>query len=162
MDGSDATTVAPVWPVGVDRAIELAVTASRALLALGIPRCGACEMLPHSLGEIAAARPDLLVTMGEFTGPDDWRARERLLWPRGIHASRSCMPAMALLLDGRAVASRQAGGPARAIDRWLAEHLGPAERPVTSEPTPAEAAALERTSVRRARQTYIKRARLPT
>lgn len=41
------------------------------------------------------------------------------------------MPTLVLLREGAAVSHRHAGGPAAAIDEWLAEHLGPAATPLT-------------------------------
>jgi hypothetical protein len=114
----------------VPEALDAVVRAPVGLLALGIPRCGACMLLPASLAEIRRARPGLTIAIGEFATPDDWRERERLLWPRGIRVSRSSVPVLALLVDGVVVASRPGGGPASAIDRWLEGSLGPAERPL--------------------------------
>jgi hypothetical protein len=129
-------------PIPVAEALALAAGSPRALLALGIPGCAACMLLPASLAEVARARPGLTVAIGEFAGPADWEARERLLWPRGIHVSRSSVPALALLVDGAVVASRPGGGPAAAIDAWLEGHLGPAEHPLAAEPTESEREAL--------------------
>jgi hypothetical protein len=124
-------------------ALALVEAAPRAVLGLTIPRCSACLLLPASLAEVRRARPDVTVAIAEFASPADWEARERLLWPRGIHVSRASVPALALLVGGEVVARRQGGGPAGAIDRWLAAHLGPAAEPPGDDPTPAELAALE-------------------
>jgi hypothetical protein len=153
---------APIEPVSVSEALEVVVAAPRGLLALGIPRCGACELLPTSLGELARARPDLVVAFGRFASPADWRAREELLWPRGVHVSRSSVPSLALLENGRSIAARPGGGPASLIDEWLEEHIGPAEHPLGEGMTAAEREALEAGAGARARQAYVKGVRLPT
>ena len=145
-----------VVPTSVPDALSAVVDAPRALLALGMPGCAACMLLPASLDELARARPDLAIAMGEFTSPADWRRREDLLWPRGVHVSRSSMPTLTLLADGVAVASRPGGGPAVEIDAWLATHLGPAPEPLDAEPTTAERAALDGLSARIGRQAYVK------
>lgn len=152
----------PIEPLSVPEALDAVVAARHGLLALGIPRCGACELLPTSLGEVARARPELVVAFGRFASPADWRAREELLWPRGVHVSRSSVPSLTLLEDGEAVASRPGGGPAAGIDAWLEERLGPAEHPIGDEPTAAERAALEAGADLRATQAYVKGVRLPT
>lgn len=143
-------------PVPVAEALALVGAAPRGLLALGMPRCSACMLLPASLAEIRRARPGLTVAIGEFATVDDWRERERLLWPRGIHVSRSSMPSMALLVDGEVVASRPGGGPAAVIDRWLAPVLGPAAAPLPDEPTEAELAALDAIAGPLAHQRRVK------
>lgn len=150
---------APIPPVPVPEALAAAAAAPRALLALGMPRCSACMLLPASLAEVAGARPDLVVAFGEFASPEDWALREELLWPRGIHVSRSSVPALALLVDGEAVASRAGGGPAYAIDAWLAERLGPAAAPVPARLTPGEENALDAISGHMGRQRGVKAAR---
>ncbi len=94
------------------------------LLGLGIPRCPATQMLPASLGAVAAARPDVPVALGILATPGDWAARGELLWPRGIRISRSVVPVLFVLRDGRAVATRHGGASAAVIDRWLAEQAG--------------------------------------
>ena len=124
------------------QALALVEAAPRAVLGLTMPRCSACMLLPASLAEVRRARPDVTVAIAEFASPGDWDARERLLWPRGIHVSRASVPAMALLVDGAVVARRQGGGPAGLINRWLASHLGPAAEPIGPDPTEAELAAL--------------------
>jgi thioredoxin-like negative regulator of GroEL len=123
-----------------------------ALIALGIPRCPACHVLPVTLAAVAAARPGLAVGHAVLAAPEDWALRDELLWPRGVTVSRSSVPALALLRDGRAVARRAGGGPASAIDAWLAGELGPAERPLSAGPTEAERAAIARTAPRRAQR----------
>ena len=134
---------APIRPMPVPEALEAVVRAPRGLLALGMPSCAACLLLPASLAEIRRARPDLTVAIGEFASIEDWAWREELLWPRGIHVSRSSVPALALLAAGEVVASRPGGGPATAIDRWLEGVLGPAAEPLGPDPTPGELAALD-------------------
>ena len=123
--------------------------APAALLALGIPRCPACSLLPATLGAIAEARPGLAVGLTLFVEEGDWALRETLLWPRGIRVSRSSVPALVVLRDGRAVASRAGGAPAHLLDAWLAETLGPAAKALPPEPTPEERAALAATAPRR-------------
>jgi hypothetical protein len=149
-------------PVTVAEALEVVSRAPRGLLALGMPGCSACMLLPASLAEIARVRPGLTVAIGEFATLDDWRERERLLWPRGIHVSRSSMPSMALLIDGEVVASRPGGGPATVIDRWLDGVLGAAATPLPAEPTPGELAALESIGATLAHQRGVKRLRADT
>lgn len=144
-------------PRAVPEALEVVTRAERGLLALGIPGCGACMLLPASLAEIRRARPDLAVAIGEFATPADWRAREQLLWPRGIHVSRSSVPALALFIDGVVVASRPGGGPAEAIDRWLEPTLGPAVTSLADGgPTPGELAALDALAGHIAHQRRVK------
>ena len=127
----------------VPEALALVAQAPRGLLALGMPRCAACMLLPASLLEIRRARPGLVVAIGEFASIEDWAWREELLWPRGINVSRSSVPALALLVDGAVVATRPGGGPAANIDRWLEGVLGPAPHPLGADPTPGELAALD-------------------
>jgi hypothetical protein len=146
-------------PVPVAEALATVERARHGLLALAMPGCSACMLLPTSLSELRRARPDLVVAIGEFATPADWKERERLLWPRGIHVSRSSVPALALLIDGTVVASRPGGGPAETIDRWLAPHVGPAVRPLERGPTPAELAALDAISGDIARQRGAKQRR---
>jgi DNA-binding transcriptional LysR family regulator len=144
-------------PRPVPEALALVTRAPRGLLALGIPRCGACMLLPVSLAEIQRARPDLTIAIGEFATPEDWLQRERLLWPRGIHVSRSSVPALALLVDGVVVASRPGAGPAEAIERWLALTLGPAAHPLPAGgATPAELSALDALAGHIAHQRSVK------
>ena len=150
---------APLTPVPVAEALARASAAPRGLLALGMRFCAACMLLPASLAEIARARPDLVIAIGEFAGPEDWGQREELLWPRGIHVSRSLVPAMAVLVDGEVVASRQGAAPAEQIDRWLEEVLGPAAHPLPGCLTPRELEALEAVSGRIARQSGVKERR---
>lgn len=137
------TDVPSLSPQPVPEALDAVVGARHGLLALGIPGCSACMLLPASLEEVRRARPGLAIAIGEFASPADWRDRERLLWPRGIHVSRSSVPVLVLLADGAVVASRPGGGPAGTIDRWLAQHLGPAEHPLPEGPSAGELAALD-------------------
>jgi len=146
----------PLTPMPVPEALAIVSRARRGLLALGMPGCSACMLLPASLAEIRLARPGMAVAIGEFATPADWRERERLLWPRGIHVSRSSVPALALLADGAVVATRSGGGPAEVIDRWLAAALGPAAHPLPGGPTPAEIAALDAIAGRVAHQRHVK------
>jgi hypothetical protein len=120
-----------------------------AVLALGIPRCPACDLLPATLGALAAARPGLAVGIGILATPEDWAQREALLWPRGIRVSRASVPALFVLREGRLAASRQGGAPAHALDVWLAGLAGPAETPVPPGPTALERESLARSAPRR-------------
>jgi hypothetical protein len=156
----DATPGIAVEPIAVADALAVVARARAGLLGLGMPRCGACLLLPASFAEIRRVRPELTVAIGEFASVDDWAERERLLWPRGIHVSRSSVPAMALLVDGEVVATRPGGGPARVIDDWLTPHLGPARERLPDGPTPVEVEAFERASGRIAHQRQVKQARI--
>lgn len=147
-------------PEAVPGAVERVVRAPRGLLGLGMPMCGACLLLPASFAEVRRVRPDLTLAIGEFADVADWAMRETLLWPRGIHVSRSSVPAMALFVDGEVVATRTGGGPACVIDRWLEPHLGPAREPLGDGPTPAEVRAFEAVSDRIAHQRRVKQARV--
>lgn len=149
---------APLVPVPLIEAVTQLDGAPTALLALGIPRCGACEVLPASLGEIAASRPDLAIAYGLLSTPSEWAARADLLWPRGIRIPRASVPAMALLVEGVAAGRRYAGGPAAAIDDWLEPFLGPAAWPLGTAPTALEKEALESTAKLRTRQKLVKAA----
>jgi hypothetical protein len=149
----------PVLPP--DEALALVEAAPRAVLGLTMPLCSACMLLPASLEEVRRARPDVTVAIAELASPADWEARERLLWPRGIHVSRASVPAMALLVDGAVVARRQGGGPAGLIDRWLEPHLGPAADPIGADPTDAELAALDAIGDHLAGQRAAKGMRTP-
>lgn len=142
-------------------ALALVEAAPRGVLGLTMPICSACMLLPASLGEVRRVRPDVAVAIAEFASPADWEARERLLWPRGIHVSRASVPAMALLVDGEVVARRQGGGPAGVIDAWLAQHLGPAAEPLGPGPTPGELAALDAIGDHLAGQRAAKAMRIP-
>jgi hypothetical protein len=127
-----------------------------ALLALGMPHCPACDLLPASLAAVAAARPDLEVGIALFASTDDWAARESLLWPRGISVSRASVPALAVLHRGRVVSTRQGSAPAHMLDVWLAELIGPAAQPVPPGPTPGEAALLAASAPRRVQHLHVK------
>ena len=138
-----ADTPSTLSPRPVPEALAAVVDAPSGLLALGMPGCAACRLLPASLAEIGRARPGLTIAIGEFRSIEDWAVREELLWPRGIRVSRSSVPAMALLIEGVVVASRPGGGPAFAIDRWLEAVLGPPRHAFDGSPTPRELAALD-------------------
>lgn len=142
-------------------ALSVVARAPHGLLALGIPGCAACMLLPASLAEISRARPGLTIAIGEFATVQDWALREELLWPRGIHVSRSSVPALALLADGETIASRPGGGPAAAIDAWLAAVLGPAAHPLGDDPTAGEQAALDALGPRIAHHRSVKSWRNP-
>jgi len=147
----------PLRPLPVAEALAIAAGAPHGLLALGMPGCSACMLLPASLAEVQRSRPGLTVAIGEFATVADWAERERLLWPRGIHVSRSSVPALALLADGVVIASRPGGGPAERIDGWLEPLIGPAAHPLGSGPTPGELAALDALAGRIAYQRHVKR-----
>jgi hypothetical protein len=157
MGASDAWEIEPV---GVAAALEAVAAAPVGLLGLGMPLCGACLLLPASFAEVRRVRPGLTVAIGEFASVEDWAERERLLWPRGIHVSRSSVPAMALLIHGEVVATRSGGGPATVIDAWLAPHLGPADEALPDGPTPAELEAFDRASGRISHQRHVKQSRM--
>lgn len=127
-----------------------------ALLALGIPRCPACDLLPVTLSALVDARPGLETGVAILATPEDWAARETLLWPRGIRVSRASVPALVVLRHGEVVATRQGGAPAHALDVWLTEIAGPAETPVPPGPTPAERAALAGSAARRVQIQGVK------
>jgi hypothetical protein len=95
-----------------------------ALLALGIPRCPATQLLPASLTAVAIARPEVAIALGILQTPEDWAARETLFWPRGIHVSRSVVPILVAMRDDTAIATLRGGASAYLIDRWLAEQVG--------------------------------------
>ncbi|MDX6646223.1 MAG: hypothetical protein QOK40_1950 [Miltoncostaeaceae bacterium] len=126
------------------------------LLALGIPRCPACQLLPATLDAIAAARPGLAIALVVLATPADWALRETLLWPRGVRVSRSSVPVLALLRGGRALASRAGSAPAHLLDAWVAVTLGPPERPLPAGLTAGEQAALAGTGARRAQRLRIR------
>jgi hypothetical protein len=149
-----------IEPTTVPAALAAVIDAPAGLLGLGMPMCGACLLLPASFAEVRRVRPGLTVAIGEFASLDDWAERERLLWPRGIHVSRSSVPAMALLVGGEVVATRSGGGPAAVIDAWLAPHLGPARDALPDGPTDAEREAFDRVSGRIAHQRHVKQSRM--
>lgn len=147
----------PPQPQPVEAALAAVSAAPLGLLGLTMPLCGACVLLPASLAEVRRARPGLAVAVGEFATVADWGRREDLLWPRGIHVSRSSVPALALLRDGEVVASRAGGGPAEAIERWLEPILGPPENPLPPDgPTDRELAALDAIAATVAHQRSVK------
>lgn len=143
----------------LDDAVRAAFTAPVALLALGIPACPSCELLKVTLGAVAWSRPDLMVVFSAMDSQSDWDRREELLWPRGVHVSRASVPALVVVRDGAVIASRQGGGPASAIDQWIAGHLGPAERELGSGVTASEHEALAGMADVRARFLAAKAAR---
>lgn len=156
MNGGPTSALAPL---PVPEALGMVADAPHGLLALGMPGCAACALLPVSLREIRRARPGLTIAIGEFATIEDWVVREELLWPRGIHVSRSSVPVLALLADGEVVASRPGGGPAFVIDRWLETVLGPSPHPLEDRPTPDELAALDAQAGVIARHRAVKRRR---
>lgn len=156
----DPRDVAEVAPTTVPAALAAVVDAPAGLLGLGMPRCGACLLLPASFAEIRRVRPALTLAIGEFASVEDWAERERILWPRGIHVSRSSVPAMALLVGGEVVATRPGGGPATVIDAWLTPHLGPAAQALPDGPTEAEREAFDRASGRIAHQRHVTQSRI--
>ncbi len=148
-----------VEPTPLHDAVDAAFAAPVALLALGIPLCPSCELLKVTLAEIARSRPALTVVLASMDSPDDWAARETLLWPRGISVSRASIPAMVLVQGGEVVASRQGGGPASVLDRWIAATLGPAAHPVADGISATETDALGDLAAARAHLLATKAAR---
>jgi hypothetical protein len=145
-----------IRPEPLPELLERLCASPEALLALAIPRCPACELLPATLAAVARSRPRLAVGIAILATPDDWSARERLLWPRGIRVSRASVPALTILRDGQAVARRDGSAPARDLDRWLEEFLGPADVPIVEQMTPEERDALARTGARRAQHHIVR------
>jgi thioredoxin-like negative regulator of GroEL len=152
--------VEPIRPEPLAAAVGRLEAADEALLALGIPRCPACRLLPATLAALAEARPGLGVGLAYLERPEDWASREPLLWPRGIRVSRASVPVLAVLRRGRAVATRQGGAPAAVLDAWLAETLGPAAAPPEPGPSAHERAALAAIAARRAQHLTPLGARL--
>lgn len=157
MDGMDdpMTDRRPVIPESLRSALARVAGTPVGLLALGIPRCPASMLLPASLSELAVARPHLPIALGILAGPGDWADRETLLWPRGIRISRSVVPVLVVLREGRAVATRHGGASARLIDAWLDTHLGPADAPIPDQLSAAEIRELERIAARRAQHAAV-------
>jgi hypothetical protein len=147
---------APLAAEPLAAAVARMDAAPAGLLALGIPRCPACQLLPATLGALLAARPGLPVALALLATPEDWADRERLLWPRGVRVSRASVPVLVLMRGGRAAATRPGSAPAHVLDAWLAGHLGPADRPLDPELTPAEHAALAATAPRRAQHHVVR------
>lgn len=119
------------------------------LIALGIPRCPACRMLPASLADLSRARPELPMGLALLESAVDWAARETLLWPRGIRVTRSCVPLLAVVRGGDAVAQRHGGAPAVVLDAWLEGVIGPAAQPLTGGPSDDENRLLDAMAARR-------------
>ncbi|MEW6583691.1 MAG: hypothetical protein AB1416_13125 [Actinomycetota bacterium] len=130
-----------------------------ALLALGIPRCPACDLLPATLHALAAARPGLAVGIGILATPQDWALRQTHLWPRGIRVARASVPALAVLRHGTLAATRQGSAPAHVLDRWLDDVIGPAEHPLPPGLTPEEEAVLAAGAPRRVQHLAIRERR---
>ena len=135
----------------LEEGLAAADAAGTALVALGMPSCPSCELLDATLAAIGRSRAGLWVGIAALATPDDWAARERLLWPRGIHVSRASVPALVLVRDGEVLAIRQGGGPASAIDAWLTEVLGPPDVPLEPGITGDEAARLDSLTTLRVR-----------
>jgi hypothetical protein len=121
---SDGPTPHGVIPQPLATALDRVADADLALLGLGIPRCPATQLLPASFSTVAEARPGLPIALGILATPEDWAARETLLWPRNIRISRSVVPVLFVLRNGSAAATRHGGASAAVIDRWLAEVAG--------------------------------------
>ncbi len=66
---------------------------------------------------------------------------------------------MVLVRGGEVVASRQGGGPASVLDRWIAGTLGPAEHPVAGGISATETDALGDLAAARAHLLAVKAAR---
>jgi hypothetical protein len=146
----------PVMPEPPADALARLTGAPVGLLGLGIPRCPATSLLPASLTIVAGVRPDLPIALGILATPEDWAARETLLWPRGIRVSRSIVPILVLLHHGQAVTTRHGGAPAHIIDAWLEDHLGPATTPPPVDISADEAHELARLAARRAQHAAVK------
>lgn len=129
-----------MYPLG--EGLAAGDAAGLALVAFGVSSCPSCELLDATLGAIQRSRPGLWVGIAAFATRDDWAARERLLWPRGIHVSLACVPVFVLLRGGGVLATRQGGGPASVLDGWLTKVLGPPETPLTAGIDGDEAARL--------------------
>ena len=150
-DGSAAVTRDSVCHVheptpaiySLGEGLAAADAARTALIAFGVPSCPSCELLDATLGAIQRSRRGLWVGIAALTTREDWAARAHLLWPRGIHVSRACVPVLAVLRDGQVLAARQGGGPAAVIDPWLTELLGPPDVPVPAGVDGDEAARLD-------------------
>lgn len=140
----------------LEEGLAAADAAGTALLALGLPSCPSCELLDATLAAIGSSRTGLWVGIASLATPEDWAARERLLWPRGIHVSRASVPALVVLRDGEVLAMRQGGGPAAAIDAWLTQVLGPPDVPLEPGITGGEATRLDAVATLRVRhlRTY--------
>jgi hypothetical protein len=140
----------------LEEGLAAADAAGTALVALGMPSCPSCELLDAALATIGRSRSGLWVGIATLATPEDWAARERLLWPRGIHVSRASVPALVVLRDGEVLAMRQGGGPASAIDAWLTAVLGPPDLPLEPGITGDEAARLDSLATLRVRhlRTY--------
>lgn len=111
--------------------LAAADAAGTALIAFGVPLCPSCELLDATLGTIQRSRRGLWVGIVALATRQDWAAREWLLWPRGIHVSRACLPVLTVLHGGEVLSTRQRGGPAAVIDPWLTKALGPPDIPLT-------------------------------
>ncbi len=145
-----------IIPTTVEDALSRVVDAPVGILALGIPRCPATILLAPSLEVIAAARPGLPITLGILATATDWASRDELLWPRGIHISRSIVPVVALLRDGHAVATRRGGAPAYVIDEWLTSLIGSGQTPLAGALSDDESAQLALLARRRAQHAAVK------
>jgi len=144
-----------IAPDALDTALARVDGAPLALLALGIPRCPATQMLPASLTAVANARPDLPIALGILATADDWAARASRLWPRGIRISRSVVPILVILRDGQAMATRRGGASAYVIDTWLAATTGLSPSALTNEWVGDEHAELARLAARRAQHAAV-------
>ncbi len=145
----------PLAPESIGALIAGADDVPFALIGIGIPRCPASKLLAASLPAVSRSRPGLVVGYALLT-PSDWALRETLLWPRGIRVSRSSVPTLSLLRNGRSVSRRSGGGPAAAIDEWLTATLGAPEHPVQAALTEAERRALTKDGARRTLHAAVK------
>lgn len=145
----------------LDQAVEWLSEPPVALLSLGIPRCPASRALEASLEAISESRPRLPIARVVLATPDDWALRETVLWPRGIRVSRSSVPVLSLLRDGRLAVSRHGSAPAHVLDEWLSGEIGPATTPPKEVLTRSESAVLEETALRRAQHRDVKSRREP-
>ncbi len=144
-----------VIPEALGTALLRVIDPPVAVIGLGIPRCPATILLPASLTRVANARPDVPIALAILASPADWADRETLLWPRGIHISRSIVPVLVILRDGQEVATRRGGAPAHVIDAWLTEHIGPGAAALAQHLSDDEQRELSQLAVRRAQHAAV-------
>ena len=132
------------------------IAAEQAVLVIGRPVCPACQVTGAGLEALGNARPGLFMAFVEMWGPEDWRARGEEGWPEGVSVSPSAVPAIALMSQGRVVATRFGAIPAHGLDQWMEEYFGPAATPVPEGISDAEQAVLDRTAARRAQHDAVK------
>jgi len=153
---SDAVPASPLAPEPLPELLARLEGEERALLAVGIPGCPACRLLPATLAALRRARPSLAAGYTLLASPEEWALRERLLWPRGIRVSRGSVPVLVALRRGRALAQRPGSAPAHALDDWLTQAFGPPEIRLEAVPTEEERAALVAMAARRAQHEALR------